>query len=341
MAMQEKTPSALHIFFMLFLVYITWGSTFIGYKLTLEVVGPFFAAGGRSLGGGVLLMALLMLLGHWTRPTRRALNILIFQGLPMVAVASGFVGLGQTQIPSSVAAVLSSATPILMIAAGYFFAGEPRPAGLQIFGLFTGTCGIIALGWLQRGGDTGEYPLLGCLALILADIGWVAGSLLKKKHSLTREMHPLEQTSLLLVFGGIECFLIGFILGEQGRMHWENLRPAVIIAFSWLTIGSSLIAYSAYMWLLMNAPLSVAVSYEYVNPVIGIVLGWLIGGEMISPGIIVSCAVIISSVFFVLMPKTARTQPLGHHGVFARWRLERAISRSMHQQKTSGASLRK
>ena len=102
--MQEKTPSALHIFFMLFLVYITWGSTFIGYKLTLEVVGPFFAAGGRSLGGGVLLMALLMLLGHWTRPTRRALNILIFQGLPMVAVASGFVGLGQTQIPSSVAA---------------------------------------------------------------------------------------------------------------------------------------------------------------------------------------------------------------------------------------------
>ncbi len=162
-----------------------------------------------------------------------------------------------------------------------------------------------------------------------------------KKHSLTREMHPLEQTSLLLVFGGIECFLIGFILGEQGRMHWENLRPAVIIAFSWLTIGSSLIAYSAYMWLLMNAPLSVAVSYEYVNPVIGIVLGWLIGGEMISPGIIVSCAVIISSVFFVIMPKTARTQPLGHHGVFARWRLERAISRSMHQQKTSGASLRK
>ena len=62
---------------MLFLVYITWGSTFIGYKLTLEVVGPFFAAGGRSLGGCVLLMALLMLLGHWTRPTRRALNILI------------------------------------------------------------------------------------------------------------------------------------------------------------------------------------------------------------------------------------------------------------------------
>ena len=123
-------------------------------------------------------------------------------------------------------------------------------------------------------------------------------------------------------------------------MHWENLRPAVIIAFSWLTVGSSLIAYSAYMWLLMNAPLSVAVSYEYVNPVIGIVLGWLIGGEMISPGIIVSCAVIIGSVFFVIMPKTARTQPLGHHGVFARWRLERAISRSMHQQKTPGESPR-
>lgn len=91
----------------------------------------------------------------------------------------------------------------------------------------------------------------------------------------------------------------------------------------------------------MNAPLAVAVSYEYINPVIGIVLGWSLGGEMISLGIIVSCAVTIGSVFFVIMPKTARTQPLGHHGVFARWRLERAISRSIYQQKKSGASLRK
>ena len=165
--MQEKTPSALHIFFMLFLVYITWGSTFIGYKLTLEVVGPFFAAGGRSLGGGVLLMVFLMLLGHWTRPTRRALNILIFQGLPMVAVASGFVGLGQTQIPSSVAAVLSSATPILMIAAGYFFAGESKPAGLQIFGFSPEPAASLLSAGSSAEGIPGSIPCSGVSRLFL------------------------------------------------------------------------------------------------------------------------------------------------------------------------------
>ena len=323
---------------MLFLVYISWGSTFIGYKLTLEVVGPFFAAGGRSVGGGVLLMLFLMAVGRWTRPSAAALKTLILQGVPMVVVATGFVGLGQTQIPSSVAAVLSSATPIIMIASGYLFAGEPRPRGLQILGLFTGTCGIIAIGMLQKGTGGGEYPILGCLALILADIGWVAGSLLMKRHPLSSEMHPLEETALLLAFGGIECFALGLLLGEQNSMHWENLRPAVVIAFSWLTVGGSLIAYSAYMWLLLNAPLAVAVSYEYVNPVIGIVLGWLIGGESITAGIIVSCAVTIGSVFFVITPKAAQTQPLGHHGVFARWRLERAISRGIRSQERSGSA---
>ena len=232
--MTRRDPSPWFVFAVLFLVYIGWGSSYIGYKLSLEVAGPFLVAGGRAFIGGLLLAFMLLASGKWIR-----WNLVV--GIPFVLFGSGFIGFGQTQVSSSTAAVITSTTPILMLVAGYLFAGEPRPAFLQWVGLIAGSAGITYIG-----------------------------------------------------------FILAYILGEPFAMHWENLRPDIIIAFSWMTIGGTLVAYSCYIWLLTHVSIALAVSYEYVVPVVGIILGWYVGGEHITPGILMACAVTIGSVALVI-----------------------------------------
>lgn len=85
--------------------------------------------------------------------------------------------------------------------------------------------------------------------------------------------------------------------------RWENLRPEVALAFAWMTIGGSIIAYSSYFWLLTHVSIATAVSYEYVVPVIGVLLGWWLGGEAITGRIVLACCLTVGSVFFVLWHK--------------------------------------
>lgn len=138
------------------------------------------------------------------------------------------------------------------------------------------------------------------ILVLLAAVGWVFASLFMKKHPVGQALSVLQATSLLLVCGGADCFILAFILGEPFAMHWENLRPDIIIAFSWMTIGGTLVAYSCYIWLLTHVSIALAVSYEYVVPVVGIILGWYVGGEHITPGILMACAVTIGSVALVI-----------------------------------------
>ena len=322
--MSARQPSAPFVFFVLFLVYITWGSTYIGYKLTLEVCGPFFAAGARSFAGGVLLACWLVLRGQWRRPSLPAARRLAGFGVPMVVMASGLIAVGQTQVPSSVAAVLTSSCPIIMILAGWLFAGEPRLAPLQCLGLVAGSVAIARLGF-QQAGSGGEHSALGCLAVVAAAAGWVAGSLAMKKRPLEDAVPPLEATCLLLLSGGLEALLLGLLFGEHNRLHWDHLHPAVAIAFAWMTVGGSIIAYAAYMWLLTHVRLAVAVSYEYVVPVVGIFLGWLFGGERVTLGVVAACAAAVGAVFLVVTRRTGDVGPFRHAGTLARWRRKRTM----------------
>ena len=313
------SPSAAHVLFALFLVYITWGSSYIGYKLSIEVAGPFLVAAGRCGTGGVLLCLLLMLTGRWTRASCATNAWIGVLGIPMVLVASGFVGLGLEQVSSAVGAVLNGSTPIIMIIAGFLFAHEPRPAPRQCVGLVTGSCAIAWLGIMQEGAS-GDHPIIGAGIILLAVCGWVVGSLLMRHRPIREDISPLQVSAIMLTLGGLECLVLGLLLGEHHDLRWENLRPGIVFAFSWMTIGGSLVAYSVYMWLLANVPLSVAISYEYVVPVVGIFLGWFVAGEPVGLGTLVASAVTVGSVALIIVP--GRQGARGNHrGVYAHWRL--------------------
>lgn len=295
------SQKSLHVMLHLFLVYISWGSSYIGYKFSLEVAGPFMVGGGRMLIGGALLSLGLMAAGRWVRPGRKDWIHASWMGIFMVLMASGFLAKGQESVASSTAAVITGSVPITMLVAGWLFANEPRPSLMQWVGLATGTCGLVLLAYSQPTvGGVQQSSLGGMLWVFSATIGWVIGTLLTRRFPFKTDVSSLQTCALLLMAGGLECLLVGFLDGEHHEFHFENMRWSVFVAFAWMCTGGSVIAYACYFWLLENVPIATAVSYEYVVPVIGIFLGWLLGGEMLTGRMLLACTMTVGSVFFIM-----------------------------------------
>lgn len=302
--MVRFSPLTLKILLNLFLVYVSWGSTYIGFKYTLEVLGPFLACGARMVLAGSMLCAAIACVGRWQRPDRADYLHALWLGLFMVLMASGFLAKGQESVTSGVAAVVTGSTPISMLVAAWLLGGEQRPWAVQWLGLAGGLCGLILLGRSQGVSVGPDHSSVGgMLWVFAATLGWVAGSLLTRRFPLSTRLSPLQSCGLLLLIGGLECLLVGFGGGEAAMTRWENLRPEVILAFLWMSLGGSIIAYSCYFWLLAHASIATAVSYEYVVPVIGIFLGWWLGNEQVSGRMVLACCLTVGSVFFVLWHK--------------------------------------
>lgn len=289
------------ILFALFLVYITWGSTYIGIKLSLPVLPPFFMCGLRMLLAGVLLYALTWLGGERHRPSKADLGHNTLLAFFMVLVASGFLSKGQQSIPSATAGIICGAVPIWVLLAGWLFAGEARPTWRQVLGLCGGLCGLVWLAVNQH--SSGEASTGGMIWVFVASLGWVAGSLYSKRHLYPSRLSPLRACALLLVIGGLQSLLVGLAWGEWLEIHPENITPLALFGFSWLVLGGSLLAYSSYFWLLRNTPISMAISYEYVIPFIGMFLGWLVGGESITLPMLLACCLTVGAVFCIMLDR--------------------------------------
>lgn len=284
---------------MLFLVYIAWGSTYLGNKLSLEVAGPFLVSGARNILGGLVLALVLLVRNRKLHcPSLKDVARHCAMAILVVLMTGSFIVWGQTQVTSAVAAIVSSLVPVFMILGGWLCAGEERPTAAQWVGMALGGAGVILLSWTQH--EAGTSTLAGMAIVVLADISWVTGSLFMKRHPLSSRLTMMESTSLLLLCGGMEALTVGLLLGEHNALHWEHLRPGVIVGFSWMVLGGSVLAYGCYLWLLQNVATPVAISYEYVTPVIALFLGAFAGGEHISSSMLCACVLIIISVLLVI-----------------------------------------
>ena len=300
------------VIIMLFLVYASWGSVYIGNKLSLEIAGPFLVCGLRNGLAGLLTLAVCYLRKKsWKTPSLKDVRNHALIGSMLVLMSSGFLTLGQTQVASGVAAVIMGSTPIVMLVAAWLFAGDEVPTRTQCIGMCTGACAIVYLSWSEQSAGTGT--VLGVLILLGAIAGWVSGSLIMKTANIAKDMPMMESTGLLLLMGGLESLVVASLFGEFSTIQPQNLRPDTILAFSWMVIGGSFLAYACYIWLLVNVNVSLAVSYEYVCPVIGILLGCFIGGEKVSADMIAACAVSISSVFLVVRHRHSFKSYIRHY----------------------------
>jgi drug/metabolite transporter (DMT)-like permease len=283
------------------IVYVVWGSTYTAIVYALESMPPLLLAGSRFLAGGAILFAALALTGALSRPTRRHWGAALLTGAPLLAVGNGGVVWAQQRVPSGVAALLIASVPLWIALFDRLVFGR-RLTTPAIFGLALGFAGIAIL--VDVGGSGGVDPV-GAAVLVLAALGWATGTLLARGAPLPPR--PLQAAAMQMLAGGTVLMLAATVSGELGEATMPSARS--LAGWAYLVVFGSIVAFTAYGWLLRVAPTGLVATYAFVNPVVAVILGWTLLGEEIGERELVAGGVIVAGVALIVRGTTRAAQP--------------------------------
>ena len=282
-------------------VYIVWGSTYLGIKVALEGFPPMLLGAIRFLIAGALLYAWTSRSAQAARPTLRQWGAAALAGTLMLVGGNGAVTWAEQRIDSSVAALLVASVPLWMALLARVFQGE-RLRRAAVIGLLLGFVGV---GVLVRPTTEG-VSILPSLAVVVGALGWAAGSIYMRRAPMP--VHALQGTSMQMLAGGVVFGLIALANGEVGQFDTADVTWRAAGALAYLMLFGSILAFSAYTWLLRNAKPSVVSTYAYVNPFVAVLLGALLLAEPVTSGMAVAAVLIIAGVALIVTPARGRVR---------------------------------
>ncbi|WP_158843088.1 EamA family transporter [Saccharothrix deserti] len=246
-------------------VYVVWGSTYLAIRFSIESMPPLLSGGTRFLAAG-LVLALLVAWRGSLRMTRRQFGAAVLLGLLLPAWGNGLVVLAEQSVASGLAALLVASVPLYVVLMRRF-AGE-RPHKVTYAGVAIGLVGLAAL-LLD---DVGQSSWWGPWVVLLAAFGWALGSFLSGR--LPTPANPFALSAVEMLAGGAALTIVGLVAGE--RVSFGAITTSSWVAWGYLVVFGSLLAFSSYVYVLGQLPVSTVATYAYVNPVIAVVLGvWL------------------------------------------------------------------
>jgi drug/metabolite transporter (DMT)-like permease len=282
-------------------VYIIWGSTYLAIRVAIETLPPFLMASVRFVIAGVLLYAWAIRRGDRAgdRPTgRQWLAAFVIGGLLLVGGNGGVVW-SEQYVPTGIVSLIVATVPLWMALMDRFVNAQ-RLAIQAVIGLIVGFGGLVLL----VGGPGGEFHIAGVMAVVGASLSWAIGSLYSRRAPLPSR--PFVGISMEMIGGGILLGLVGLALGEVGDVEPANISTASMWGLGYLIVFGSWVGFSAYLWLLRVAPVSLVGTYAYVNPVVAVFLGWWLLSEPVTLRTLGAAAVILVGVALIV---TARALP--------------------------------
>ncbi len=277
-------------------VYVIWGSTYLFIHIAVETMPPLLMAGVRFLVAGAILLAITARLGGSKRdpigwPQWRATAIV---GAMLLLGGNGGVAYGEQYVASGVVALLVATVPLFIALFGAIGLGH-RLGRVAFAGVAVGLLGTAVL--LRPGaggaGDPGHM-----LLVLVAPVTWAIGSLYATRGPLPKR--TLVATGMEMLCGGALLIVAGLVSGEAGAVHLDRISLASWLSVLYLIVFGSLIAFSAYVWLLSRVATTAVSTYAYVNPLVAVLLGWAVLGEHITGQTLVAAALIVVAVALIL-----------------------------------------
>ncbi|MDA1358992.1 EamA family transporter [Glycomyces luteolus] len=286
------------------IVYVVWGSTYLGIRIMVEDMPPMIAAGARFLCAAIVLAVILMARGGLRRLalTRAEVLSCALIGLLLPVLGQGMVTVAENGgAPSGLVALLIAAVPLFVLMYR-LFAGE-RPKRATVLGVLMGFAGLALL--LATNGIGGDFPFWALALVVFSSASWAFGSWLQPRLEMPRDAFVAAVYEMAI--GGALLFAVGLGSGEP-------FTPAEYSAKSWaawvyLVVFGSVVAFSAYVWLLQAANISLVATYAYVNPLVAVFLGWLILSEAVTAPIIAGGAIVIAAVILVVSTERPQRKP--------------------------------
>ncbi len=294
----RPTASPLSVWIGLVVLYFVWGSTYLGMKLAIDTVPPFVMGFLRFVPAGLLLAGAVALRDRRTirRPSAVQVRDASIVGTCLLLGGTGLVAWGQQTIATGIAALLIGLVPMWLAVFGRLLFGDRIPV-LAAAGIAVGLVGVAILAW--PAGDVGRLDPAGLLALTVAPVFWSLGTLYATKRAVLPRP-ALFATGIQMVAGGLAFLVAALVTGET-----TGFDPSAVSTTSWFGIGylvvvGSLIGFTTFAWLLTVAPLGRVATYAYVNPVVAVILGWVVLAEPLTARTAVAGAVIVFAVALIV-----------------------------------------
>ncbi|HET9984131.1 MAG TPA: drug/metabolite exporter YedA [Longimicrobiales bacterium] len=276
-------------------VYLIWGSTYLAIRLAIDTIPPLLMGCVRFLVAGAVLYAWVRLRGA-PRPTARNWRAAAVVGGLLLAAGNGAVIMAERTVPSGVAALLVAIVPLWMVLLHWLWRGGARPTGRTVAGLALGVVGTALL--VGRGAFTGRgTDPVGAGILLVGSFCWAVGSIYSRGAALPSNV--LLGTAMEMLAGGAILGVVGSLGGELSALHPGAISTTSLLAVAYLITFGSLIGFTAYIWLLGHVAPARAATYAYVNPIVAVVLGWLVLHEPLTPRMVAAGAVIVAAVVLI------------------------------------------
>ena len=296
-AFARRSPAAVAL--ALATVYLVWGSTYLGIRVTDRTMPPLLMSSVRFLIAGGALYAFAS--RGRARPTAREWGAAAIVGAALLLLGNGGVAWAETRLESGFAALIVAIIPLWVAVMDRLFFGR-RLSRTAVVGLVIGFAGVALLVRPGGGGDA-----FAALALVVTTSAWAGGSLYARGATLPES--PLLAASMQMLTASVFLGVAGFAMGEASDVHANSFATKQLIAFAYLVVVGSLIAFTAYAWLLKNVSISVVATYAFVNPVVAVALGTVFLAEPIGWTTVVAGAAIVVAVVLIVTARAPKPKP--------------------------------
>jgi drug/metabolite transporter (DMT)-like permease len=297
------TASPALVWTAILILYVVWGSTYLGIRIAVESIPPFVMASVRFLIAGLVMLAAVAIVRRsaFVLPTRAQLRDSFVVGALLMGGGMGAVAWGEQTVPSGIAALLIAMMPVWVAIYGRVFFHDrlPLAAGL---GIAVGMAGVAILVGPSLAMD-GSLDPAGVLALLISPMSWAAGSVYAARRAQL-PADPFLTTALQMLSGAVVLGIAGLAVGEFASFDPAAVTTESMAALVYLTLVGSLVAFTAYAWVLRHAPLPLIATYAFVNPVVAVALGAVVLGETVTPLQVVAGTVIVVGVALIILSRS-------------------------------------
>lgn len=276
-----------------FCIYIIWGSTYLAIRYAVESIPPLYTAGFRHLCAGTILLAWVLVKG--LRPTWLQIRASIVIGFFFFLVGHGSLHWAEKIVPSGLAALLIAIEPIFVFLLSSAAAKTWRLNWMLLTGILLGLAGVgVLVGDTAR---TASGGTLAQVAILIGALSWSVGIIYSRRSHLSGS--PLLLSALSLLSGAVMLLLAGTVAGEAKGFTLSQVTPKAGLALAYLILFGSVIAFTAYNWLLEHYSPTLVATHTFVNPVVAVLLGWAYGGEALTPRVGIAATMVVVAVVLV------------------------------------------
>ncbi|MFL5711853.1 MAG: EamA family transporter [Chloroflexota bacterium] len=305
----RRSSSDASIWLGMLVLYVVWGSTYLAISIAVDSIPPFLMAAARFLVAGLILLAWSVARdgASFTVPTRRQVRDSAVVGGLLLGGGMGFVAFAEQTVPSGIAALLIATMPIWVAVLGGVFLGERLPS-LAVAGIVVGFLGVAVLAAPSILGGAGALEPIGLLFCLLSPLSWATGSLFAS-HRADLPAKPLVATGVQMVLGGTVLAIMALATGEVANFDIADVTADSGLAFLYLTVVGSLLAFTVYGYMLRVAPLALVTTYAYVNPIVAVILGAIVLGEAIDARTVLAGTIIVAAVALIVTARSRMAAP--------------------------------